>query len=115
MTTLSLATLPDVRSGVARPDYDPGRIGVGILHLGLGAFHRAHQAVIVDGMLAREPHWGIAGVSLKTPRSTRPLAAQDGLYTYLEKSAQGTNARVIGSVRELLFLSADRARLMASF
>ncbi len=89
--------------------------GVGILHLGLGAFHRAHQAVFVDAMLARDPRWGICGVSLKTPRATRTLAAQDGLYTCLEKSAQGTQARVIGSVRELLFLGTDRAALMAKF
>jgi fructuronate reductase len=115
MTTLCLRTLQDVAAGVARPDYDPTRVSIGILHLGLGAFHRAHQAVLVDGMLAREPQWAIAGVSFNTPRAKELLAPQDGLYTWLEKSADATKAHVIGSVRESLFLGTDRARLMARF
>ena len=68
------------------------RSRVGIVHLGLGAFHRAHQAIYTDGVLARDPRWGICGVSLKTPHATRALAAQDGLYTALEKDATGTSA-----------------------
>lgn len=113
MDTLSFQTLSRVPATVARPDYDPLRVGIGIVHLGLGAFHRAHQAEIVDGVLAREPHWGICGVSLKTPTSKNLLAPQDGLYSILKKSAQGTASRVIGSVREVMFLGTDRAALMA--
>ncbi len=95
--------------------YDPARVAVGIVHLGLGAFHRAHQAVYTDDVLARDPRWGICGVSLKTPRAIEPLAAQDGLYTLLTKGSDGTAARVIGSVRETLFAGADRAALVARF
>ncbi|MFO1324918.1 MAG: mannitol dehydrogenase family protein [Burkholderiales bacterium] len=88
---------------------------VGILHLGLGAFHRAHQAVYTDDVLAADPRWGICGVSLKTPRAIEPLAAQDGLYTLLTRSGDGTAARVIGALRETLFAGAARARLVSRF
>ena len=112
MKTLSFATLGDVPATVARPGYDVAAVSVGIVHLGLGAFHRAHQAVYTDTVLARDPRWGICGVSLKTPRATTALAAQDGLYTALEKSAAGSRARVIGAVREALFLGTDRDRVL---
>jgi fructuronate reductase len=98
---------------IARPDYDIGAVTTGIVHLGLGAFHRAHQAVYTDAILHRHPCWGICGVSLKTPRVIAALAPQDGLYTVLEKSVEGTSARVIGAVRETLFLGTQRERVIA--
>jgi fructuronate reductase len=112
---LSLATLDRVPPAVARPAYDPARVTVGILHLGLGAFHRAHQAVYTDDVLGAEPRWGICGVSLKTPRATEPLAAQDGLYTLLTRTSEGVAPRVIGSLRETIFAGAARAALVARF
>ena len=92
MPTLSLATLATLPPTVARPDYDPRAVATGILHLGLGAFHRAHQAVYTDAILATDPRWGICGVSLKTPRAIEPLAAQDGLYTLLTRTRRGHDA-----------------------
>jgi fructuronate reductase len=115
MNQLSLRTMPGLSANVARPGFDPARVTVGIVHLGLGAFHRAHQAVYTDDVLARDPRWGICGVSLKTPRAIDPLVAQDGLYTVLTKGSEGTAARVIGSVREALFAGADRAGLIERF
>ena len=115
MPTLSLSTLSQLPPSVARPAYDPRRIGIGIIHLGVGAFHRAHQAEVVDAVLADDPQWGICGVSLKSPTSKNLLVPQDGLYAILQKSAAGTNARVIGSMRESMFLGDDRAALMARF
>ena len=112
---LSLATLGRVPAAVARPKYDPATLPVGILHLGLGAFHRAHQAVYTDDLLAADPRWGICGVSLKTPRAIEPLAAQDGLYTLLTRGGGATSARVIGSVRETIFAGSARAALVARF
>jgi fructuronate reductase len=114
-TRLSLATLDRVPADVARPAYDPAQVPVGILHLGLGAFHRAHQAVYTDDVLAADPRWGICGVSLKTPRAVEPLAGQDGLYSLLTRSGDATTVRVIGSVRETLFAGAARTRLVARF
>lgn len=109
---LSLATLARLPEVVARPRYDPASVGVGMVHLGLGAFHRAHEAVYADDLLARDPRWGICGVSMKTPRAIAPLAAQDGLYTLLLKDPSGTTARVVGSVRETLFAPADPRALV---
>jgi fructuronate reductase len=106
----ALASLPDT---VARPNYGVSNVKTGIVHLGLGAFHRAHEAVYTDAILHGDPRWGICGVSLKTPRATATLAAQDGLYTVLEKSAAGIRARVVGSVREMLFLGSERASVIA--
>ena len=112
MTKLSIASLPSLAAQVARPGYDPRDVRIGIVHLGLGAFHRAHQAVFTDEVLARDPQWGIAGVSMKTPRATGALAQQDGLYTMLVKSRQGASARVIGALRETAFAGADPAALV---
>jgi fructuronate reductase len=109
---LSLTKLMELPATVARPAYNVGAVGIGIVHLGLGAFHRAHQAVYTDDALEGDARWGICGVSLKTPRATAALVAQDGLYAVLEKSAAGTRPRVIGAIRETLFLGADRERLL---
>jgi fructuronate reductase len=110
---LSLSTLADVPAAVARPDYDVATLPVGIVHLGLGAFHRAHQALCTDEVMHRDPRWGICGVSLKTPRATQVLNAQDNLYTALEKSVAGHRARVVGALRESLFLADARPRVLA--
>ena len=110
---LSLATLPGVPPEVPRPGYDVAAVGIGIVHLGLGAFHRAHQAVYTDAILPRHQDWGICGVSLKTPRMGAALAPQDGLYSVLERGAGNVSARIVGSVRELLFLGFDRDRVLA--
>jgi len=115
MPALNLRNLAGLPPDVARPAYDPAAVVTGIVHLGLGAFHRAHQAVYTDAVLARDPRWGICGVSLKTPRATAPLAAQDGLYTLLIRSTAGTSVRVVGSLRETLFAGADRAALITRF
>ena len=113
MEALSLAALGSVPDRVARPRYQVAAVRVGIVHLGLGAFHRAHQAIYTDAVLARDPRWGICGVSLKTPHATRSLAAQDGLYTALEKDQSGTRVRIVGALREALFLGAEREKVLA--
>jgi fructuronate reductase len=110
---LSRSVLPDLPPHVAKPAYDIGEVGIGIVHLGLGAFHRAHQAVMTDALLRGDARWGICGVSLKSKRVCDALAPQDGLYSVLEKSIEGTKARVVGAVREMLFLGGDRDRLFA--
>ena len=113
MKVLSRATLDSLPESVARPGYDLNGVRVGIVHLGLGAFHRAQEAVYTDAILHADSTWGICGVSLKTPRIIAALGAQDGLYAVLERGAQGTSARVIGAVRELLFLGTLRDRVIA--
>jgi len=78
---LSRATLASLPSAIARPGHDLASVSTGIVHFGPGAFHRAHQADVVDRVLDRDPRWGIAAVSLRTPGTVDALKAQDGLYT----------------------------------
>jgi fructuronate reductase len=112
MKRLSLATLRELPAAIVRPGYDPARIGIGIVHLGIGAFHRAQTAVYTDDALARETgDWGICGISLRSPDVRDRLAPQDGLYTGVEKSPRGVQRRIIGSVREVLFLRDERDRI----
>jgi fructuronate reductase len=100
---LSDALLPGLPPQVRRPAYDRSAVSVGIVHLGLGAFHRAHQAVYTDDCLAvGELEWGICGLSLRSPDVRAALGPQDGLYTLLERSGEGDRARVIGAVLESL-------------
>jgi len=118
MSRLSLGTLSALSPTVARPAYDPNSVDIGIIHLGIGAFHRAQTAVYCDDALALEPgSWGICGVSLRSADIRDRLSPQNGLYTAVEKSPSGVRRRVIGSVREVLFLGdqrdAVRARLAA--
>jgi fructuronate reductase len=112
MTRLALSTLASLPASVVRPAYDPTSVAVGIVHLGLGAFHRAHQAVFTDDVLARDSRWGILGVSMKTPRSTSLLAEQDGLYSLLVKGNDETSVRVIGALRETAFAGGGAAALV---
>jgi fructuronate reductase len=114
MKRLSLAPLRDLPASIEKPAYDPRSIGVGIVHLGIGAFHRAQTAVYTDDALAvQRGAWGICGVSLRSAAVRDRLSPQDGLYTAVEKSPFGIRRRVIGSVREVLFLGDEREELHA--
>jgi fructuronate reductase len=85
------------------------------VHLGVGAFHRAHQAVYVDDRLAAgETGWAICGASLRSPGTSRALEPQDGLYTLSTRSAEGETLRVVGSLRRLLVAPADPQALLAA-
>lgn len=100
-----LATLP---TEVTRPTYDRQRLQNGIVHLGLGAFMRAHLAAATEAALAAgDLRWGIVGVSLRQPDTRDALEPQDGLYTLAirDADAQGQprqRLQVIGAVRSLL-------------
>ncbi|NIZ11732.1 mannitol dehydrogenase family protein [Pseudooceanicola sp. HF7] len=90
------------------PGYDPADHGVGIVHLGLGAFHKAHQAALTDlALAAKGGDWRILGVSLRSPKASEELAPQNGLYTLIEKGADGASARVIGSIADAICSAGD--------
>jgi len=111
--TLCPQTLKSVNNGVDRPGYDADAHGIGIVHLGLGAFHRAHQAVYTDDALAQSGgDWRIMGVSMRSADTANALTAQDGLYTLLQRGASGTSARIIASVAQALSLRQDRDRIV---
>jgi fructuronate reductase len=101
---LSEATRGDLPAKVAQPAYDRAACGIGIVHLGIGAFHRAHQAVYTDDMLARRGgDWAIHGVSLRSPEVRDQLGPQDGLYTLAERGPEGEALRVVGAVKAITF------------
>ena len=107
---LSRTTLPNLPSSIARPAYDRQACGVGIVHLGIGAFHRAHQAIYTDDALAAAPgNWGICGVSLRSPAVRDALSAQDGLYSLAVKSGGGDSYRICGAVKEVICAPDDPA------
>jgi fructuronate reductase len=88
---------------VAGPPVDPRGLEVGIVHLGLGAFHRAHQALYTEEALAAEPGpWGICGTSRRSREVVDALSEQDGLYGVLERGPEEDRVRVVGVLREAL-------------
>ncbi len=109
---LSLANLGSVPASM-RPKVDPRSIGVGIVHLGIGAFHRAHQASFTEDALAATPgNWGICGVTQRSGAVAAQLLPQDGLYSISERTDAGTRASVVGVVREVVDGSADPAEVV---
>jgi fructuronate reductase len=110
---LSSQTLKALPSSVAVPRYDRADVTPGIVHLGVGAFHRAHQAAYVDECLAAgETEWGIIGASLQSASTADALGPQDGLYALAERGSDGEKLRVIGSIRRVLVAPRDPARLL---
>lgn len=88
------------------PDYDRAVQAAGIVHIGIGAFHRAHQAVYTDdAMRAGDRDWAIIGVSLRSADVAAQLNPQDGLYTVSAGSVAGSELRVVGAVRHVLVAS----------
>lgn len=111
---LSNETLTRLPTATAVPRYDRRAVRPGIVHLGVGAFHRAHQAVYVDSLLSDDPSWGIIGASLRRPDTRDALMPQDGLYTVVARSGDGDALRVVGSLLTVLQADEDRAALMAA-
>ncbi|RAZ87274.1 mannitol dehydrogenase family protein [Mesorhizobium hawassense] len=99
---LSERTLRSLPREVSVPAYDRVGMTPGIVHLGVGAFHRAHQTAYVDACLSDgESDWGIVGVSLRSPDTRDALAPQDGLYTLAIRDSAGEQLQVIGSIQSL--------------
>ncbi|WP_332678232.1 mannitol dehydrogenase family protein [Brevundimonas sp.] len=100
---LSALTQDRLAASVARPGYDRQAQACGIVHLGLGAFHRAHQAVYTDdAMAAGDRDWGVVGVSMRSADVRDALEPQDGLYTVSDRDGSGETVRLIGAVQRLL-------------
>jgi fructuronate reductase len=82
MRRLSRRLSPELDRSVRRPSYDRDRLEIGIAHIGVGAFHRCHQAEFIDDMLeARFGRWGVLGVNIRAPRLADLLSPQDCLYS----------------------------------
>ncbi len=118
MTVLSARSLSTVGRTIAVPSYDRDRVRTGIVHLGVGGFHRSHQAMYLDRLMeaGKAMEWGICGVGvLPADREMQEvMTAQDCLYTLLVRHADGSlDARVIGSMVEYLFAPDDPEAVVA--
>jgi fructuronate reductase len=111
---LNLETLAGLPSAVQRPDYDFLNLSIGVVHLGLGAFHRAHQAVYTeDALRSRGGDWGILGASLRHADAPSALAAQQQLYT-VETLSSIPGYRIVAAVRASLAATTQRAQLLSA-
>lgn len=115
MGRLHPATLAAVPAAVARPAFDRTPLQAGIVHLGIGAFARAHLLPITDAALAAkgDPRWGVVGVSLRQPDTRDALQPQQGLYTLALRDEQGTRLQVVGSLLRLLVAPEDPEAVLA--
>ena len=95
---LSIDTLRELSTAIKRPSYEPVSITSGIVHFGVGNFHRAHQAVYCDTLLNQgETKWGITGISMRSPGMRDNLTPQNYLYT-LATLGEATSYRIIGAI-----------------
>ncbi len=114
MIRLNDANLRHLPADVARPRYARASVQTGIVHLGLGAFHRAHQAEFTDDCLnAGETGWGITAASLRNPDTRDAMAPQDGLYTLALRENADQVLRVIGAITQTFVAPEDPGALLA--
>ena len=104
---LNRTAIPSLDESIAVPQYDVSRVEAGIVHVGVGGFHRAHEAMYVDAYMnvTGDTSWGICGVGLREAdrHMQSRLKEQDYLYTLVEKHANGDRkARVIGALTDFL-------------
>lgn len=110
-----LSAFASLAATASSPRYDRTKHGVGIVHLGVGAFHKAHQAVATDDAIAASGgDWMIAGVSLRSPDVADALNPQDGLYTLLVRGEGGVSARVVGSIARVLVAPREPDAVLAA-
>ena len=112
MSALNAVTLPQLASQLAIPSYDRSKLRAGIVHFGVGGFHRAHQAMYLDRLMnaGKALDWAICGVGVMPSDAAmkKVMADQDCLYTLVVKNPDGTReARVIGSIIEYLLAPED--------
>ncbi len=108
---LCAQTLNDLPAGIARPAYDFASRGIGIVHFGIGAFHRAHMAAYTDdAMAAAAGDWRILGLSLRSQSVADQMNPQDGLYTLIERTAGNSRVRAMAAVSAVHVASADVAQ-----
>ena len=115
MSRLSSATLAQLPADVTLPSYDRAAVTCGVVHIGIGAFHRAHQAVVFDDALnAGDLRWGIIAASLRSPAVRDQMQPQDGLYTMLVRDGAAEQARIIGAVQQVIVAPEEPQALLAA-
>jgi fructuronate reductase len=110
---LARATLPLVSKSVHTPAYSSTTHPPGVVHLGLGAFHRAHQAMVFDQLLREgDRRWGIHGVGMTQPGLVNKLRAQDGLYAVRVAGANGIEWHVPGALWQTSVATTERQNVL---
>ena len=110
---LARATLPLVSKSVHTPAYSPTSAQPGVVHLGLGAFHRAHQAMVFDQLLREgDMRWGIHGVGMTQAGLVNKLRAQDGLYAVRVAGANGIEWHVPGALWQTSVATIERQNVL---
>lgn len=120
LTPLTQNTLDTLRAEgrLPVPEYDRSTLATGIVHFGVGNFHRAHQAMVIDSLLRQglAADWAICGVGVlpSDSRMRDALTTQDGLYVLRLKHPDGSvESRVIGSITDYLFAPDDPQKVIA--
>ncbi len=110
---LGSACLPALAArGMQLPGY-PRSGAPGVVHLGLGAFHRAHQALVFDVLLQRgDPRWGVFGVAMRSTALADALAGQDGLYAVQVASSAGSQWQVGGAIWQTAVAAREPAQVV---
>jgi mannitol 2-dehydrogenase len=99
---------------VVVPAYDLHGLTPSVVHLGVGGFHRAHQAVYFDALAAQGvSDWGVIGVGISRPNMRDVLLDQGNLFTVIERGTDKSTARVIGVITEFLLLSEKPEAVLA--
>jgi len=115
-TQLNAANLKLLGPNIQVPGYDRQKVSQSIMHVGVGGFHRAHQALYTDDLLRQggDSIWGYCGVGLlkHDARIRDVMRSQDCLYTLVERSSQGDKARIIGSIVNFLFAPDDPQKVI---
>ena len=113
MRRLEEITASSLPSSVAQPAYDRHAAATGVVHLGLGAFHKAHQAVVYEAALnSGDLRWGVLGASLRSRGVRDQLAPQGGLYTVTAREGSNEQTQLIGALRGVLVAPEDPVQLV---
>jgi len=113
MTRLDPITAPNLPASVTQPNYDRAQVKTGIVHLGLGAFHKAHQAVVYEAALnSGDLRWGVLGASLRSRGVRDQLSPQGSLYTVIVRDGADEQISLIGALQGVLVAPEDPARLV---
>ena len=100
LATTALADLPSL---VQRPRYKRADLRTGIVHLGIGAFHRGHQASYFEHVLnSGDMRWGSVAASLRSPKVRDQMMPQGGLYTLVERDGSHQRVQVVGGIQSVL-------------
>jgi len=114
LNRLTTDTLPTLQSGVELPQYCREDTHCAIVHLGVGAFHRGHQAWYTEQVMNQfGGNWGIVGASLRSSQVQQQLMPQDGLYSLVVRDSDQQSVQVIGALQTVIVAPQEPQELLA--